>query len=346
MRNLLVRAVVAALLLLGASAFVIDWQQLVTPPGTQRTLDAMLDGDPTQMRAQVPGYLVEVPVRDDGLVHRGDLLFAIDGRDYQARVDRAAAEVAQAAANVEVAEAQLAQQGSQIGVAQAHIVAAEAGRVHAEEERTRQAGLLHTESYLAKDWQSAVAADQGAVAAVEGQRRALTGARTQIDVLTAQLEGQRAAFEGKRAALALAKVQLGYTRIMAPFDGVAAPRLARFGDYVAAGTTLITLVPLQGAWVVGNFREQQLIHMAPGQPARITVDALPGVIFHGHVDSIGATSQADGSAFPPDRAVGNFTKIVQRVPVKIVLNARPDFAARLRPGLSAEAEIDTSAVGP
>ena len=345
MRNLFVRAVVAAFLLLGASAFVIDWQQLVVSPGHQRTLDAMLDGDPTQMRAQVPGYLVDVPVRDDSVVHRGDLLFAIDGRDYQARVDRAAAEVVQAAANVDVAEAQLAQQGAQIGVAQAHIVAAEAARVHAAEERARQAGLLHTESYLARDWQGAVAADQGAAAAVEGQRRALTGARTQIDVLTAQVESQRAALEGKRAALALAQVQLGYTRILAPFDGVGAPRLARFGDYVAAGTTLITLVPLQGAWVVGNFREQQLVHMATGQPARITVDALPGVVFRGRVDSIGATSQADGSAFPPDRAVGNFTKIVQRVPVKIVLDPAPDFATRLRPGLSVEAEVDTAAAG-
>jgi len=346
MRDLFIRATVAALLLLGVAVFCIDWQQLPIAPGIRGTLDASLDGDQTQMRAQVPGYLVDVPVRDYAIVRRGDLLFAIDARDYQARVDRAAEEVAAAAADVDAAAAQLAEQDAQISVAQAHVDGAEANRVRAAQERTRQAGLLHTESYLARDWQNALAAEAGAEANADGERRSLAEAHAQIEVLEAQVADKRAALGQRRASLALAKVQLGYTRIVAPFDAVAAVRLARLGDYVKAGGALITLVPRRSSWAVANFREQQLTHMAPGQRARITVDALPGVVFGGHVDSIGPTSEAQGSAFPPDRAVGNFTKIVQRIPVKIVLDSRPEFVTRLRPGLSVVAEVDVSGASP
>jgi membrane fusion protein (multidrug efflux system) len=341
-RGVAVRASVAALLLLGVAVFCIDWQQLLIWPGICTTPDAYLDGDETQMRTQVAGYLVDVPVKDDAQVRRGELLFAIDPRDYRARVERAAAEVEEAEADVDAAAARLAQQDTRIDAARAYVAGAAAERIRAAEERVRQAGLLHTESYLARDWQSAVATDAGAAATVEGARKSLAEARAQVEVLGAQLAGERAKLEARRASLDFAKVQLNYTRIVAPFDALASVRLVRLGDYVTAGSALITLVPLGGAWAVANFREQQLTNMAPGQRASVTVDALPGVIFRGRVDSIGAISEAEGAAFPPDRAAGNFTKIVQRVPVKIVLDPRPELAARLRPGLSVEAEVDTS----
>ena len=341
MRDVVIRAAIAALMLLGAASFVVDWQRVIVPPGVEETVDASLEGDPTEMKAQVEGYLINVPARDDSVVHRGDLLFLIDDRDYQARVDRAGAEVAEAGAEIDVAKAELAQQTADIIAAKARVEAAEANKVRAAQDRARQAGLLHTESFLARDWQSAVAADQGAEAAVEGSQQALASARAQIDVLAAHLDARRAELDGKRAALALAMVQLGYTRVAAPFDATVTARLARRGDYVGPGTALITLVPMRDAWAVANFREEQLTRMAPGQRARVIVDAIPGVIFGGRVDSIEATTEAEGSAFPPDRAVGSFTKIVQRVPVKIVLDARPDCASRLRPGLSAEVDVDT-----
>jgi membrane fusion protein (multidrug efflux system) len=148
--------------------------------------------------------------------------------------------------------------------------------------------------------------------------------------------------EGARAALARAEVDLGYTRIVAPFDGMTTARQERRGDYVAPGTALISLVPLRGAWAVANYREVQVTRMRPGQPARVFVDAIPGVVFSGHVDSLEPDTQAEGSLLPPDRATGSFTKIEQRVPVKVVLDARPAFDARLLPGLSAEVEIDTA----
>jgi membrane fusion protein (multidrug efflux system) len=341
MRNALIRAVIATLALLGLVVFVVDWNALVAFGTVRQTNDAQLDGDPTQLKARVAGYLVQVPVQDYHVVRQGALLYAIDDRDYRARTARAQAEVAEGEAAVAVAEAQLAQQTAQIGVAQADIAGADAERERAHLERVRQAALLHTESYRARDWQNAVAAEGQRQAGALGARRALAAEQAQILVLRATLAGQGASLDAARAALARTEVELGHTRIVAPFDGVTTARLVRLGDYVAPGTALITVLPLQGAWVVANYREVQVTHMRPGQPARAFVDAIPGVVFAGHVDSIGPLTQAQGTALPPDRATGSFTKIEQRVPVKVVLDQRPDFAARLLPGLSAEVEIDT-----
>jgi len=345
-RAALIRSIIGALVLLGLASFAIDWNELVRPGGVHYTDDASLDGDPTQLKARVAGYLTDVPVADYHSVRRGDLLYGIDDRDYRARADRARAEVAQAEAAAAVAEAQLAQQNAQIGVAQARISSDDAELERTRQERDRQAAMLHTESYLARDWENAVSAEREQQATATGDRRALAAEQEQLDVLRAQLAGQRATLAARQAALAHAEVELGYTRIVAPFDGTPTARLVRRGDYVAPGTALITLVPLQGVWAVANFREVQLAHMRPGQPARVTVDALPGVVFSGHLDSLEPVSQAEGAPVPPDRAAGSFTKIVQRVPVKIVLDPRPELADRLRPGLSAEVEINTAALAP
>jgi membrane fusion protein (multidrug efflux system) len=341
-RNAIIRSVVAAFLLLGVLAFVVDWNALVVFGSVRQTNDAALDGDVTQLKARVTGYLANVPVRDYQVVRRGTLLFAIDDRDYRARVERARAEVTQGEAMVATAQAALAQQTAQLGVAQANVAAADAEGERARLEWTRQAALLHTESYLARDWQNAVAINGQRKAAAAGARRALAAEQARIGELQADLAGQRASLEGARAALARAAVELGYTRIVAPFDGTTTSRRVRLGDYVAPGTALISLVPLRGAWAVANYREVQVTRMRPGQPARVFVDAVPGVVFSGHVDSLEPYTQAEEALLPPDRATGSFTKIEQRVPVKVVLDPRPAFDARLLPGLSAEVEIDTA----
>lgn len=345
MRNALIRSLVAALALLGLASFVIDWNSLIRPGGIHHTDDAALDGDPTQLKARVTGYLAEVPVADYQTVRRGALLYAIDDRDFTARVERARAEVAEAEAAVAVAQAQLAQQTAQIEVARAGVASDDAGLDRARQERDRQAALLHTESYLARDWENAVSAERQQQAAASGARRAVAAELERVGVLTAQVAGRQASLEGRRAALARAEVDLGYTKIVAPFDGITTARLMRRGDFVSPGTALITLVPLTGAWVVANYREVQIAPMRAGQSARVTVDALPGIVLTGHLDSLEPVSQAEGAALPPDRAAGSFTKIVQRVPVKVVLDPRPDLAGRLRPGLSAELEINTSRPG-
>ena len=342
MRNALIRAVMASLLLLGMVAFVVDWNALVLFGSVRQTNDAQLVGDPTQLKARVNGYLAAVPAQDYRVVRRGALLYAIDDRDYRARTARAQAEVAQGEAAVAVTEAELAQQIAQIGVAEANVASADAESERARLEQVRQAALRHTESYLARDWEDAVSAYRQQQAAAFGARRALAAERARVQVLQADLAGQHASLNAARAALARSEVELGYTRITAPFDGVTTARLVRVGDYVVPGTALITVLPLRGAWAVANYREVQVTYMRPGELARVTVDAIPGVVFTGHVDSLEPATEAASATLPPDRATGSFTKIEQRVPVKVVLDPRPELDARLRSGLSVEVHIQTA----
>ncbi len=346
MGNLVVRAVVVALAVLGVAAFAIDWNQLLLAGTRRNTDDASLQGDPVTLRTRVAGYLQAVPVGDYQPVHRGDLLFLVEQDDYQARVDQAAAQLAMAEAGVRSAAAQVAQAQAQTGVAAAAIHQADATLVQARQERARQAALLHTESYLARDWQNAVANEQGQQADKDGRVKDLAAAQAAVGVARAQEAQARAQVDDSRAALDYARVQLGYTRITAPADGIVTARLVRRGAYVAPGASLITLVPLQPVWVVANYREVALTRMRPGQPVLLHVDALPDLDLTGHVDSIGTRSQADSSLLAPDRAAGNFTKVTQRVPVKIDLDPRPELAGRLRPGLSVEAWVQTAGTPP
>ena len=345
-KGIAVRVVIAILALVALATFLIDWNAVIAPGGVRTTIDAQLDGNPIQLKARVSGYLAGVPAGDYQVVHAGDLLVQIDDRAYQARVARSKAELAAAQAGVAEAEAEIAEQVAQIDSARADVNRSGAQLVQYRQEQARQAAFLHTESYLARDWQTAVANAGQQAEAVEGQKRALTAQQVQLQVLQAQLESREATVAAQQAALADDEVQLGYTRITAPADSVTTARLVRTGDYISPGTALITLVPLRGAWVVANFREMQLTHMRPGQPARVTVDTIPGQVFRGHVDSIAPASQADGSALPPDRAAGNFTKIEQRVPVKVLIDDTRSFDARLLPGLSAEVDVDTAAASP
>ena len=341
MRNLVVRAVVASLLLLSIGMFAIDWNQLVLSTDRRNTNDASLQGDPVTLQTRVSGYLTQVPVADYQLVHKGDLLFAVEDTDYRARMDRAAANVLQAQAAVRVADAQVAQGEAQLGVSVAAIHMADASLQQARLEMLRQSELLHTESFLQRDYQNAESSQRGQQANKDGRIKDLSAAEARVDVLRAQAEQARAQLTSSQAALAFARIELGYTRIAAPVDGIVTARLLRRGAYAPVGSTLITVVPLEPVWVVANYREVALTHMLPGQDVDVHVDALPGQRLHGHVDSLEPQSQAALSALPPDRAAGNFTKVTQRVPVKIDLDPRPDLQGALRPGLSAETWVLT-----
>ena len=160
-------------------------------------------------------------------------------------------------------------------------------------------------------------------------------------MLDSQKAQARATLAAQKAARDLAQINLGYTRIIAPVDGMVGQRLVQVGQYLSVGTQVISLVPLPHVWVIANYKETQMTHVRVGQPARVTVDAFPGAVLHGHVDSWSPASGAQFALLPPDNATGNFTKVVQRIPVKIVLDPDPSFDDLLRPGMSVIATIDT-----
>ncbi len=346
MKGLVVRSIVLAAGLLLAAAFAVDWNAVVWELARRSTNDAQLRGDTTMLSARVSGFVAQVAVTDDQPVQAGQLLYQIEDDDYRARVDRAQAMVAEAHAAVEVAQAQLATQQAQVDAARANSWAAAAQLERARLERVRQDRLLGTESALRRAWDAAVSEERRQEATLAGDRDGEAAALAQIRVLAAQVHQAEAQLQASQAALDLSRVELGYTRITAPRDGVVGQRLIRTGQYVAPGTALIALVPLADVWVRANFREEQLAGMAAGQPAEIRVDAFPGITLRGRVDSLAPDSEARSGALVPDRAVGNFTKIVQRVPVKITFDPASVHAhgldQRLVPGLSVETLVDTA----
>jgi len=343
LKGAVVRAIIAVLAMLGAALFLIDWNAIVWEADRRETNDAQLRGNPTRLEARVAGYVAEVAVTDYQAVHEGDLLYLIEQDDYQARVALAEANVAAAEAGIGVAEAQVASQQARVGAAAASSQATAANLERARLERMRQGALLGTESGLPRAYEAAASQEQRLRAQLSGNQDQAGAQAAQVGVQKAQLDVARATLDQRRAALQQARIDLGYTRVTAPADGVVGQRLAFKGQYVSPGTQLITLVPLDQVWAVANYREEQVNHMRLGQPAEVRVDAYPGIVLHGHVQSFEPTSQAANSPTPPDRAVGSFTFIVQRIPVKISFDPGHPLEGRLLPGLSVETVVDTSA---
>ena len=347
LKGVIVRAIIALLVMVAAALFLIDWNAIVWEASKRGTDDAQLRGNPTRLEARVAGYVSEVAVTDYQAVHKGDLLYLIEQDDYQAQVDRAQAQVASAEAGIAVAQAQVASQQARVGSAAASVQADAANYERARLERERQAALLGTESGLPRAYEAADAQEQRLKAQLSGDQDTVGAQGAQVKELQAQLDEARATLDQRKAALGQAKINLGYTRITAPEDGVAGQRLVFKGQYLSAGTQVITLVPLNQIWAVANYRENQVRGMRIGQPATVRVDAYPGIVLHGHVQSFEPTSQAEESPTPPDRAVGSFTFIVQRIPVKITLDdlGTPDhpLEGRLLPGLSVETVVDVGA---
>ncbi|MDO9710562.1 HlyD family secretion protein [Paracraurococcus lichenis] len=342
LRGIVVRAVVVALGLLAAGVLVVDWDELLLGQSRQWTNDAYLRGDPRQLSARLSGYVGRVAIADYQVVKAGDLLFEVEDADYRAQRDRAQAALAQAEAAQALAQAQAAQQESQVEVARRTIDATAADLRRAQLEQVRQEELRNTPAFIPRIWDQASADAQRLQATIAGNRADLGAQQAQLAVLRAGLEQAAAAVLGARAALEQAQVTLRYTRVVAPADGMVGSRAVRVGQYVQPGTLLTQFVPLDHVWAVANFRESQLGRMQAGQRAQVTVDAYPGTVLHGRVDSFEPGSQALGSLLPPDRAVGSFTKIVQRLPVKILLDDPGPLAGRLLPGLSVEVTVETT----
>jgi len=227
--------------------------------------------------------------------------------------------------------------------AEATIEATKADLTRYHLETARQQNLLVTK-YAGTEQlvEQAVDNEKHTVATLALNQAQLVQQRQQLKVLDTQEMQANAALKAQQAARDLAKIALGYTRITAPVDGMVSERQVRPGQYVSVGTEVISLVPLPNVWVVANYKETQMTRIRLDQPARVTVDAFPDVVLHGHVDSWSPASGAQFSLLPPDNATGNFTKVVQRIPVKIVLDRDPLLGDLLRPGMSVIATIDTS----
>ena len=281
-------------------------------------------------------------VGDNQPVKAGDLLARIDDRDFKAALDQAHADVAASEAAVRNLDAQISLQQPIIEQGTADVDATEANLKFAQEEQARYDGLMKTGSGTVQRAQQTDAALRASNAQLQHSKSGLLAAQRKVDVLTTERAKAVAQLDRARAVEAQAALNLSYTRIMAPVDGTVGARSLRVGQYVQAGTQLMAVVPLDAVYVVANFKETQLTHVRNGQPVEIRVDSFHNTRLTGHVDSLSPASGLEFALLPPDNATGNFTKIVQRVPVKIVLDDH-NLTGLLRPGMSAEPTINTKA---
>jgi membrane fusion protein (multidrug efflux system) len=334
-------------LLVVALCLIYSVYYLTTGRYVVSTDDAYTQADGIAVSSQVAGYIDDLLVTDNQMVAAGQPLARIDDRTYRAAVDQATAALASAKAQHDIIAAQIDLQRSQIAQAEARVTAAAATQTLAADTIARQAALRKIGTTSVQAAQQAETNLRAQQATVEGSQAALDAARKQLNVLLAQQEAADAGIESGQAALAVARINLSYATITAPIAGAVGNRSARLGLFVQPGTPLMTVMPMrQAIYVVANFKETDVTNLVRGEHARIDVDAFPDVTFAGTVDSLAPGSGAQFTLLPPENATGNFTKIVQRVPVKILLASRDPVLDRLRPGLSVEVTIDTRTAPP
>jgi membrane fusion protein (multidrug efflux system) len=315
---------------------------LTTGRYLEATDDAYVKADSTIIAPKVSGYIAEVAVSDNQPVKAGQLLARIDDRDFRTALDQAKADVAASGAAVRNLDAQIELQQPVIQQQAAEVDAAEANLKFAQQERTRYDDLMKTGAGTIQRAQQTDAALRASDAQLQQGKAALIAANKKLEVLDTQRAQAVAQLAHARAVEQQAALNLSYARITAPVDGTVGARSLRVGQYVQAGTQLMAVVPLEAVYVVANFKETQLTHVRNGQPVELVIDSFPGCKLHGHVDSLSPASGLEFALLPPDNATGNFTKVVQRVPVKIVLDDQ-SLTGLLRPGMSAEPTIDTKA---
>lgn len=307
---------------------------------TESTDDAYVGGDITVIAPKVSGFIARVAVADNQTVHAGDLLVKLDDRDYVAARERAVAAVAAQQAALTNLTATRHLQEAVIAQAQAGIAAADAQIERTREDQSRYRQLQQLAAVSLQESQKADADYKDAIASGAKARAALAASQRQLDVIDSQAQQAQAALAQAKADHDVAELNLSYTQLRAPIDGTVGNRSARSGSYATIGAQLMALVPARGLWVDANFKESQLARMREGQPVVVEADVLPGQVFHGRVASVAPATGAVFSVLPAENATGNFTKIVQRVPVRIHLDGDASALGRLRPGLSVVAKVD------
>ena len=306
------------------------------------TDDAYLQSDSVTLSPQVAGTISELDVTDNEPVRVGQVLARIDDRPFLAAVAKAKADVASAEAKIGDIGAEIAEQVANVASSRALIAADSAATRFAADDAQRYARLSSTGFGTVQSAQRTAAQLSESEAKLASAKAAATAAERQIGVLAAEHNMAAADLQAAQAELKTAELNLSYTVITAPFAGVVGDRGVRLGAYVSPGTPLLQVVPMGGQiYVTANFKETEVGHMQPGQPVTLSVDTFPDHAFRGRVESLAPGSGSQFALLPPENATGNFTKIVQRVPVKIALAADDPLVNALRPGLSVEATVNT-----
>jgi membrane fusion protein, multidrug efflux system len=342
-RQAIERAALALALSLGIAAAVgFGYGYLPTGRYLETTDDAYIKADSTIISPKVSGYIAEVLVGDNEPVKAGQLLARIDDRDFKTALDQARADLAASGAAVRNLDAQIELQQPVIQQQAAEVDAAEANLKFAQEERARYDDLMKSGSGTVQRAQQTDAALREKTAQLQQGKSGLDAAKRKFEVLATDRAKAVAQLDHTRAVEQQMALNLSYTRITAPVDGTVGARSLRVGQFVQAGTQLMAVVPLDAVYVVANFKETQLTHVRNGQPVEIRIDSFNSARLRGHVDSLSPASGLEFALLPPDNATGNFTKIVQRVPVKIVLDD-DSLKGLLRPGMSVEPTVNTKA---
>jgi membrane fusion protein, multidrug efflux system len=299
----------------------------------ESTDDAFIDVHVVKIAPQVAGRVAQVLVDDNQQVAAGAPLIEIDPADFQAKLDQALAAQASARAALAQANAQQAVTTANAQEAQAQVAVAQANATNAASQLDRDRPLAEQHVVSRQQLDNDLANARSTAATLVAAQKKQAAAEAQLAVAQSQIEAAKASLASTDAQAEAARLDLSYTRIAAPRGGRITRKNVSPGDYVQSGQNLMALVPSE-VWVTANFKETQLSHMRIGQPAEITIDAYPGVTFHGHVESFQAGSGAAFSLLPPENATGNYVKIVQRIPVKIVFDDPLDPARPLGPGMS------------
>ncbi len=305
------------------------------------TDDAYVQTHSVLISPKVSGYISEAPVDDNHSVKAGEVLARIDPRDYQTALDQARANVAAAQASIDTLNQQIDQQKMTVEQAGQLVASDQAALDFSQQDFRRYTDLAKTGYGTVQRAQQAQADIREKQASLQHDTTGVRAAEKQIAVYEAHLAQAKATLAQQQAMEHQAKLNLSYTTIVAPVDGTVGVRTLRVGEYVQAGTQLMAVVPLQAVYVVANYKETQLTDVRPGQRVSIDVDTFPGTTVHGYVDSIAPASGQEFALLPPDNATGNFTKIVQRIPVKIDVDKGDPLFGKLRPGMSVEPSIDT-----
>jgi len=338
LKRLLIGAA-AVVFLAGTGSYGYYWW--TTGRFMMSTDDAYVQAHSVLISPKVSGYISEAPVDDNQSVHAGEILARIDPRDYQTALDQARGNVTAAQASIDTLSRQIAQQKLAVEQARQLVVSDQAALVYSQQDFQRYTALAKTGYGTVQRAQLSQADIREKQAALQHDATGVGVVKKQIGIFEAQLAQANATLAQQQAIEHQAELNLSYTTITAPVDGTVGVRTLRVGQYVQAGTQLMAVVPLQAVYVVANYKETQLTEVRPGEPVTIDIDTFPGIMVHGRVDSLAPASGQEFALLPPDNATGNFTKIVQRIPVKIVVDNGDPLAGMVRRGVSVEPTIDT-----